>query len=385
MRRSRLVLSLIIAAGLASIINAQTIYPPDVTDFVLVAYQLSAVQEGEFSTTGLARSPYWNAWDVCTDKLDYQYCDPSCCAGGTVPMDGPLDCQLTVYAAYGEAGLYLYIKVEDDSWVDYQNVVNNQYGDYSQWANDAVDMYFDNQPSSSIYAAYDAGTALGVGTKTPSTRQYLLRFGGSTPPTAMYVNEFNPAYLSDNTLAAFTLTPHTFAEAAATLGIKNVIIGQSSGNTRVQEWLIPWSQIGNPGLASVPSLGTMTACNIGYNDVDVGMTSGVKALRVGKNGDPGGPCIETCDPVNHPNWQNIQYGPMLSSQTAGCTWAEDGVINKLSQSAVANSKIVRNEYFSLDGKRLDFKNGALNVARNTIVINRTVTVNGVVHSALIVK
>ncbi|MDD5675295.1 MAG: hypothetical protein PHC61_14085, partial [Chitinivibrionales bacterium] len=301
MRTAKLIVAVVLAAGVLSFVKAQSIYPPDVTDFVLVAYQLSAAQESEFSTTDGIRSPFWNAWDVCTDKLDYQYCDPSCCAGGTVPMVGPLDCQLTVYAAYGQTGVYLYLKVEDDSWVDYQNVVNNQYGDYSQWANDAADLYFDNQPSSTIFDAMTAGTALGVGSKTPSTRQYLLRFGGSTPPTAMYINEFNPAYLTDETLQAFTLTPHTFADAAATLGIRNEIIGQSSGNTRVQEWIIPWSQVGNPGLASVPNLGTMTACNFGYNDVDVGMTSGVKALRVGKNGDPAGPCL---DPTNHPDWQN---------------------------------------------------------------------------------
>ncbi|MDD5673200.1 MAG: fibronectin type III domain-containing protein [Chitinivibrionales bacterium] len=285
-----------------------------------MAYKLSAAEEAQFSTTDGIASPFWAAWDSCPSNLDYQYCDPSCCAGGTVPMVGPLDAQLTVYAAYGQTGLYLYLKVEDDSWIDYHVVANNQYGDYSEWANDAVNIYLDNQPSSAIYAAYDAGTALGVGTKTPSTRQYLLRFGGSTLPTAMYINEFNPAYLTDNTLAAFTLTPHTFANAAATLGIKNDIIGQISGNTRVQEWIFPWSQIGNPGLTAVPTMGTMTACNIGYNDVDVGMTSGVKALRVGKNGDPGGPCIATCDPVNHPNWQNIQYGPMLDDAVIGCTW-----------------------------------------------------------------
>ncbi|MDD5675396.1 MAG: hypothetical protein PHC61_14595, partial [Chitinivibrionales bacterium] len=138
MIRFRFVLSLLVATGLISIVNAQSVYPPDVTDFVLVAYQLSAAQEADFSTTDGIRAPFWNAWDVCTDKLDYQYCDPSCCAGGTVPMVGPLDAQLTVYAAYGQTGVYLYLKVEDDSWVDYQNVVNNQYGDYSQWSNDAV-------------------------------------------------------------------------------------------------------------------------------------------------------------------------------------------------------------------------------------------------------
>ncbi|MDD5675108.1 MAG: hypothetical protein PHC61_13145, partial [Chitinivibrionales bacterium] len=236
-----------------------------------------------------------------------------------------------------------------------------------------------------IYAAYDAGTGLGVGTKTPSTRQYILRFGGSTPPTSMYINEFNPAYLTDNTVTAFTLVPHTFADAAATLGIKNEIVGQSSGNTRIQEWIIPWSQIGNPGLASVPTMGTMTACNIGYNDVDVGMTTGVKQLRVHKGGDPAGPCIETCDPINQPNWQNIQYGPTLDAATAGCTWSMDGIINKMSRNTLLNSQIVKSEYFALNGRRLDVKNGLVGVARNTIVINRTVSAGGVVHSSLVVK
>ncbi|MDD5673222.1 MAG: hypothetical protein PHC61_03585 [Chitinivibrionales bacterium] len=128
----------------------------------------------------------------------------------------------------------------------------------------------------------------------------------------------------------------------------------------------------------------MTAINFGYNDVDVGMTSGVKALRVGKNGDPGGSCLGACDP-NHPNWQNIQYGPTLETATSGCTWAMDGVINKMSRSSLQNSQVVKSEYFSLNGKRLDVKNGVLGVARNTIVINRTVNANGVVHSALVVK
>ncbi|MDD5672544.1 MAG: hypothetical protein PHC61_00150, partial [Chitinivibrionales bacterium] len=83
-------------------------------------------------------------------------------------------------------------------------------------------------------------------------------------------------------------------------------------------------------------------------------------------------------------WQNIQYGPMLSAATSGCTWAEDGVINKISRNAALKTSIVRSEYFSLAGKRLEFKNGVLSVARNTIVVNRTVDARGGMHSVMLV-
>ena len=59
-------------------------------------------------------------------------------------------------------------------------------------------------------------------------------------------------------------------------------------------------------------------------------------------------------------------------------------IKKPGFSVAAKSPVVKNEYYSLSGKRLELKNGAAGAVKDLVVINRTIDANGVAHSAVMV-
>lgn len=59
-------------------------------------------------------------------------------------------------------------------------------------------------------------------------------------------------------------------------------------------------------------------------------------------------------------------------------------IKKPGFSVAAKSPVVKNQYYSLSGKRLELNNGVAGAVKDPVVINRTIDANGVAHSAVMV-
>lgn len=254
---------------------------------VLDAYRLSGEQEAAFDETDGLPSSFWSAWDA-DGGMDYVQMNPLYPGNAWNRSDegfiGESDAQALVRAAWSDRGLYLYVQVVDDQFVDDALVCIKEYcpNDPSElsWANDAMDLYLDIYSTDLHEAAPDMVFANPTRNRlTKKTIQIQYQFGSATTKDRFSFNRADP-------LTADLIIDRnvTFADAKANYdGLTGEAVTLNDF-TKAQEWFIPWSYVGNGGIPT-PNPGTSFAFTVGYNDADGGATD-MDCLRWRNAADP---------------------------------------------------------------------------------------------------
>jgi hypothetical protein len=316
----------------------------DLTDYRLISYALSAEEEALFSYTDGTRSAFWAMWDSSAN-LDFIYESPYTHGVSTslLGFEGEEDCNLQVRSAYGDNGLYLYLEVEDDQFLDKGALVPdseaiNEPGLNAEWMNDAVDFVIDRY-SSEEQKEEDLYLTMGD-QRTASYVQIQYRFGGQAGPSPVVrYSCFDPAWTGVGDPIKYS---HLSVNELYAMGILFEVIVLDP-YTKCQEWLIPWAQVGS-GLPGKPEMGKKIAFITGYNDIDVGEAR-ADILRW-KN-----KCDAYC---NSDNWGDLEF--------AGSLYEAAPVRRHLQRPAFAYASAPPAQKFSLTGQMIDTRRFAAKAA-----------------------
>jgi hypothetical protein len=338
---------------LATVVPAAT--RPDLNDNILILYSDGEMFSDywifpdpatQFSATDGKVSDFWSFfWDrmnVAGLNMDYAFMasDYTLCAWNrcvTEPFYGHDDAKLTIRGACGAKGVYLYIEVEDDSWVE--SVDSSR---------DMVAFYFDQ---------YNTTNGLNDSTKyinhswaiTATTKKIFASVGSSIPADSFIYGFYDTA--------SKTMVEHRVCSGdSAYDGMAMEVIHVDSTH-RVQEWFIPWRQWLGPGFSN-PS-NTQFGFTIEYNDADSAL--------------PG--CSNTitwqglCDPQCGPSvgfWGNIEV---------------PGVAGVLPHKLVPSRPHLANkvEYYTFRGERIS----GTAVKASSLIVKRHSPADGIRMPALI--
>ncbi len=226
---------------------------------VLAVPGLSAAQEKTFGAKDNAVSAFWEQVAGELRLTAKENADE----GSRFSIVTMADAVLRVKAAHTARGLYLYLEVTDNCFME----CSPEF----YYAVDAVDIMLDCHSSAHVSdSANDTqlicqGWGLGLATK-----QIHVAFGNRRPPPFFLRNYADP----------WDFTQHrcTFEEARTHLGI-DIRFVTLSKMVRVQEWFLPWAEVGTGLITEEPPVGTRLAFAAGYNDTDAD-GSGEKRLRL---------------------------------------------------------------------------------------------------------
>jgi hypothetical protein len=379
---------------IASFLSFSVTYAADIdpADHIIVAYQLSAEQEDNFSVTDGQAADFWGLWEgTGADVLDYAHLIPSihgkrgctpdeCPSGGSLdPCSGPDgfdqgddDAQFFLRAAWGEKGLYLLAIALDDEFVGLSTQFENDpedpdqiYAGNEHWMNDCFDFALD---------IYDSETQKSHFTCRPSQetltyRQYQLRFGGPELPKVIRVCDPKPDWTPNADCTSWILNyDQVSIEEAKQKYNLNFEIFPFGEKKKAQEWLIPWGEVGSAGITR-PSSGQRVALAFNYNDFDpdaynlsIVMPDFLFFREFGnqftfKEVAREGGCR------TGQNWGDIEMGGRLDEVIGGSITASPMRISRKLPAPAAG----KSSYFSISGQRL----GATGAARaNSIFLKR---------------
>jgi hypothetical protein len=294
-----LALSTLLLACLGSAVSPS---PPDLNDYILVAYQLSPAQSAQFSDTDSRLSPFWEEWghqNADSLRLDYVHmssADPAYAWNrSTLGFDGTAeDAQLTAKAAYDSNGAYYCFGVVDNSWTG-----------PADWGEDVVDVFIDNLSSSEIWDMDPLFTidpwASIWGSLSFTYREVQVPCGGDTLPAGF---EFN--YYDDLTWVILDNNVVLFSESKERYDGLCVEVLRMSETVKCQEWFIPWNVYGVGGTGGMPAAGRQLALVLGYNDSDNDQPGETDALRWKNLCDPW--CGQTIDTYGDLEISGISLG-----------------------------------------------------------------------------
>jgi hypothetical protein len=319
--------------------DALSVTSPDAHDAVLVAYQITPAQEAEFSRDGSV-TPFWSAWDSANQRtspqLDYAELTPilnGWVTGGS--FSGPEDAALEERAAFGQNGLYLYVRVTDDNWqgpTDYRT--------------DAVDFFVDRLSSDSIRSCNPADCYVQPSffwSLTFYTVQYEIPVGGGAVPPNIMVNYFDG---SCSGCGGGSVPISSLPQAYRGM---NLDVVRRNANSCVLEFCIPWSWVGClGGVGNMPVVGRKIAFTGGYNDVDSGQSTSEQTNLRWKEREPFAYCTDLTPPHDFCDaWGDIEFGPALSD-VASVAPAR----GRASVATYATRNVVPSEWYSLCGRRI---------------------------------
>lgn len=281
---------------------------PDPSDSILLAYGLTADMEQQFSSSDGKLSPFWTQIDAGKDRIEMTQ-RRNAASGAAFNFVLTHDCNMTVKAAYGHAGVYLLFEINDDNDVAWPNAYTGTEKEQFYLEFDAVDVLMDSRSVASISDEQNRDMFLSRSFGlTFTTRQYQVACGTPKERPTGFKRAIPDPW-------DFHSTFYTFDQAKRVFGseIENIKTGPFH---KAQEWFIPWSAYG-AGLEETPAAGARFGFSAGYNDRDEGehfppgkTSSGgtVKAsnaLRWRNRSDPWG-----SDKPPY-NWGEIELGPML--------------------------------------------------------------------------
>jgi hypothetical protein len=224
--------------------------PVDPFDVVLCVYTLTAQEEEQFSNTDGQVSAFWSSW---SGRDEIELLAPDDCYPGRCNFTGTGDAAIIMRAAGTGRGLYLYMAVEDNVWVDRASE--------TQIGADATDVFFDKMDANSIFTCTDCYVGLYSTTLTFSSNQFQVWMGSATPPATFNYQEY------DDALWSWTENKLTWANAEIIYGFKAEVVTVDPTH-KVQEWFYPWEKFGK-GIPVGTELGNMkVAFTGGYNDMD---------------------------------------------------------------------------------------------------------------------
>jgi hypothetical protein len=239
----------------------------DQFDNVLCVSTIAPAQAAQFSATDRQVAGFWAGLSG-----DYfELIPPDNCLAGMCGFSGQSDGTFLVKAAGTSKGLYLYVEVQDNVWVDWSG--GTSYGD------DSVDLYFDKLDANTIWTCTDCLVGLYDSRLSYTTQQMQVFMGASAPPST-----FRFAYYDPNQWAWVTVDM-TYADARAVHGFEVEAVTVDATH-KVQEWFLPWDTWGTEGLApGTPLAGLRLGFAGGYNDMD-GDNPNPDCLRWPLGGDP---------------------------------------------------------------------------------------------------
>ena len=330
----------------------------DPTDAILVAYPLTAGNAATFWTSMAADTvaSFWYTDWATRDYIDMNTANNS--YPGRNGWTSWTDAEMWVYAAADQYGLYMYVLVEDNVFVDPTT---------DDWFWDGTDACIDLMSSDSIIAAGPTAdilvnTAWNFGL-TFTSQQFQVWVGAaSSHPTGMKYNFYDPAYFD------WTYNDVNIADLPGQYNGMQVAVVNIDETHKAQQWFIPWTALGVTGLPVGASVaGKRFAYESGYNDVDAATATGadVKCLRWLK-GDPFGPGTSVA--ANEAFWGNIQVADEMTDPVA-----QSGTKVKLHANAMPKIGVVRTELYNLKGERIA---ASSHIAKNTMLIQRQVLTNG---------
>jgi hypothetical protein len=265
---------------------------PNLSDAVLVAYQVPTADADFTSAGATAISSFWGTWDGANAstlgmdiiKMDAgmsAYAQNRCAASA---FTGAEDAGIEIRAAYSATAVYLYCAATDNSFVDYVG-----------WQNDVVDIYVDAMNKANGLADamnYFNPQQWGL---TLTSKQIQVGMGGTSLPSV-----FNYRFY-DNLAMTFTDHAESFGDASIS-GMTMKIVSSGSGK-KIQEWYIPFTEFGITETAE----GTRYGFTGGYNDNDNGdAVDCTNSLRWQGLCDPY--CAATAD-----TWGELELGPTTSA------------------------------------------------------------------------
>ena len=352
----KVVAGILAGALTASMAIAQ--FPVDPGDDLLLVYRMPDNVAAQYEPNGTSVLDYWSDWD----GRDYIHMTPTATFSypGRDHWTGPEDASMIIKAAGSPAGLYFYVEVSDNVWVD---KVPGEMG----WAMDAVDLYFDSKSSDAIKAggadimvnpAY--GWAL-----TYTTQQYQVWMGATALPTTFMLNYYDDLYWT------WSYNEVEFSAAAARFDGMSMKVVSLDANTKAQEWFIPWSWVGTGGISNLAQ-GTKIGFSGGYNDMD-GDGAEVKCLRWQRY-DPFAGGDEEGQISNNAldSWGDMV---IVEEITVGTTLPTAGRV-------IDNARVVERGLYTLDGQRIAASNAA-SVRNHSMVIERSVLTDGTVSSRMV--
>jgi hypothetical protein len=333
----------------------------DPSDAILIAYTLTPVQKAEFSATDGKISKFWETDWIGRDYIDMNTATSS--YPGVDNWEGEDDARMSIKAAGDAEGLYLYMEVSDNLFIDPDASFGYQY--------DACDLYFDALSSDEIRTG---GTEIFVNpgygwAMTFTSQQFQIFMGGATIPNAMRYNYYDPLYFD------FTFNHFTFEEIPSRymgMAIEVVRIDETS---KAQEWFIPWNYIGVVGIpAGTVLAGRKFGFAGGYNDMD-GNADAVNMLRW-RTRDPFSPTPDGSGVSQYglESWGDIEMdADMPAAKGVGVRYgAVKGRVK-------ANDRIAHSAFYNLRGGKIGFKEG---ITRNKVLVQRSVLSNGSIVSRM---
>lgn len=226
---------------------------------VLQAPGLTVEQESQFGAQDGVVSPFWEGIESQVQMNPRE----NGAAESKFSIVNTADARLTMKAAHSARGMYLYLEVADDHFVECNP---DRYYD-----TDAIDLLIDSRSSAEVTDQANNPELINqFWGLSLTTKQVHVAFGDRKQPPFFLLNYADPW--------DFTQHRHTFQEAREQLGIEIRIIRRSP-MVRIQEWFLPWAEVGNGGLECEPAIGSKLAFAIGYNDIDPGSEL-VKKLRL---------------------------------------------------------------------------------------------------------
>ncbi len=347
---------------------------------VLDAYRLSTDQEAAFDETDGLPSSFWSAWDD-DPGMDFVEMNPIYAGNAWNRSDegflGQTDAQAFVRAAWSDRGLYLYVQVVDDQFVDDALVCIKEYcpGDASElsWANDAMDMFLDVYSTDLHEAAPDLVFAKHTRNRlTKKTVQIQYQFGSATVKDRFSFNRVDPA-----TADLIIDRDVTFADAKANYdGLTGEAVTLND-YTKAQEWFIPWSYVGNGGI-SIPNPGTLFAFTVGYNDADGGATD-MDCLRWRNAADP----TKRIQDLSTGQTEHVPTEPWGDIQVLADPVGDAAIHFTPSARRPNRADIVSVGRFDLRGARVGGENAGATAA--AIHIERMQLKNGTTRTGLVVR
>jgi len=332
----------IVTIGFLSSVVQVSATAVDPSDYVLIAYSLTPAQKAQFSAVDNAASAFWE-----TDWNGRDYIDMNTTANSYPGFDqwtGPDDAHITIKAAYNESGLYLYMQVDDNVFIDPSG---------TDYRTDACDLYFDALSSEQLRSASPDimvnptyGWAL-----TTSSQQFQVWMGAATVPRSLMYNFYDP------NLFDFIIGNKVLFDDLPTLykGM-DIEVFRMSDTRKGQEWFIPWNYIGVTGIpaGTVPA-GRRIGFTGGYNDQDE--AGGTEKILRWKKSDP----FAATGAMD--SWGDIEL----------CTETNIIANHAIHLNKAANENTIRTEIFDLKGVKIP---AGTSVAKNSLVIERRILAGG---------
>lgn len=168
-------------AALACLVHGQC---SDPFDSVLCVSTITMGQAAQFRPTDGVVAAFWSSLsdDSCV-LTPPAYCYPGACS-----FSDSSDARVLAKAAGDCYGLYLYVEVRDNVWMDWSGGYGHE--------DDAVVLYLDTLDANTIWTCTDCLLGLYESRLTHTSQEIRVMIGGTSPPDTFRLSYYDPDSLA---------------------------------------------------------------------------------------------------------------------------------------------------------------------------------------------